>query len=407
MGIFIKMAWRNMFRNKRRTLLAGLAVGIGLAALIFTDALVIGMNQNMIRSATASFLGEGQIHREGFQETMEVEETIHNLDTVLDSLNHESYVDSFTQRVYSYAMISSAANLQSISMVGINPATERALSQIDDVMQKGNYLQGSNSRDVIIGSELAEILEVELDDRVVITVAQAESGDLSQEMFRISGIYRFGINEMDQSMAFVRIEKSQELLNISGVHEIAINFTSDEIGQNRDHPFWDEYSQFGNKAQGWVELNPQLASYMQISDFMTYFIGLILFGVVALGIVNTLFMSLHERMFEFGVLRAVGTRPFAMGRLVVFEAAALSILSIIVGVVLGFVITYLTSIIGIDYTGIEVVGVTIREKIYPVLEITQFIEYPFWVLVFTTITGLYPGWYAAKMKPAEAMRKSF
>lgn len=407
MGVFIKMAWRNMFRNKRRTLLAGLAVGIGLAALIFTDALVIGMNQNMIRSATASFLGEGQIHHKGFQETMEVEETIHNLDTVVDSLQQESYVDSFSQRVYSYAMITSAANLQSINLVGIHPATESALSQIDDVMQKGEYLQGSNPRDVIIGSELAEILEVELDDRVVITVAQAESGDLSQEMFRISGIYRFGINEMDQSMAFVRIEKAQELLNISSVHEIAINFTDDEIGQNRDHPFWDEYSQFGNKAQGWVELNPQLASYMQISDFMTYFIGLILFGVVALGIVNTLFMSLHERMFEFGVLRAVGTRPFAMGRLVVFEAAALAILSIIVGVVIGFGVTYLTSFIGIDYTGIEVVGVTIREKIYPVLEISQFIEYPFWVLVFTTITGLYPGWYAARMEPADAMRKSF
>jgi ABC-type lipoprotein release transport system permease subunit len=336
-----------------------------------------------------------------------VEETIHNLDTVVDSLQQESYVDSFTQRVYSYAMITSAANLQSISMVGINPETERALSQIDDVMQQGDYLEGSNPRDVVIGAELAEILEVEIDDRVVITVAQAETGDLSQEMFRISGIYRFGINEMDQSMAFVRIEKAQEMLNISGVHEIAINFTSDDIGQNRDHPFWDEYSQFGNKAQGWVELNPQLASYMQISDFMTYFIGLILFGVVALGIVNTLFMSLHERMFEFGVLRAVGTRPFAMGRLVVFEAAALSILSIIVGVVLGFLVTYLTSFIGIDYTGIEVVGVTIREKIYPVLEITQFIEYPFWVLVFTTITGIYPGWYAARMEPADAMRKSF
>ncbi len=401
------MAWRNMFRNTRRTLLAGLAIGIGLAALIFTDALVIGMNENMVRSATASFLGEGQIHRKGFQETMEVSETINHLDSVLDSLDQEPYVKDYTQRVFAYAMITSAANLQSINLVGIDPEKEKALSQIDEVVQQGEYVSTKDSRNILIGSELAEILEVDLGGRVVVTVSQANTGDLSQEMFRVAGIYKFGIDRLDHNIAFIPINKARQMLNIQGVHEIALNFSANQVGQNRDHEFWNKYSQHGNLAQGWVELNPQLASYMQISEFMTYFIGIILFGVVALGIINTLFMSLHERMFEFGVLRAVGTRPFAMGRLIVFEAAALSIISIIVGLLLGFLLTYWLSHVGIDYTGIELVGVTIREQIYPVLEISQFIEYPFWVFVFTIISGLYPGWYAARMEPAEAMRKSF
>jgi ABC-type antimicrobial peptide transport system permease subunit len=144
-----------------------------------------------------------------------------------------------------------------------------------------------------------------------------------------------------------------------------------------------------------------------MSKFSKYIMGVILFGVVVFGIINTLFMSLYERMFEFGVLRAVGTRPFGMARLILFEAGALAILSIGLGVILGFVVTYIFTKLGIDYTGIEMMGVTIQELIYPVITIKPFILYSFWVFVFTIITGLYPARYAAKMSPAVAMRRSF
>jgi len=139
----------------------------------------------------------------------------------------------------------------------------------------------------------------------------------------------------------------------------------------------------------------------------TYITGAILFGVVAFGIINTLFMSLHERMFEFGVLRAVGTRPFRMALLILFEACFLAVLSIALGAILGFISTYITTKTGIDYRGIEMMGVTMRELLYPVLNLKQFIYYPFWVFVFTAFTGIYPAIHAARMLPAEAMRKSF
>lgn len=404
---YIKLAWRNLLRNKRRTFIAGTAIGIGLAALIFTDALMIGMNEHLIHSGTASFLGEAQVHREGFRETLEVEYTVQNLDRVTSTLEASSIVDGYTPRVLAFAMISSPANSQGVTLVGVRPETERELSQIDDVIVKGGYLAGGE-RDVVIGSKLAEILEVELGDRIVLTSAEAHTGDLAQELFRLSGIYHFNIDEMDRSMAFVPLAKAQQMLGLDGdVHEIAIRFTDTDYARDEALPLWDELSAGGNEAIGWPRLLPQLSAAMELTDFSLLMVGVILFAIVSLGIVNTLFMSLYERMFEFGVLRAVGTRPRAVFRLVLSEAGALSVVSILLGLVISVIVLVWVASVGIDYTGIDYAGVTFREKIYPVLRFVQFVKYPFWVFVITTVVGLYPATYAARLTPARAMRKSF
>ena len=406
--ILVKLAWRNIFRNKRRTLIAATAIGIGLTALIFIDAFMIGMEETMIRTATASFLGDAQIHREGFRDAQEVSLTIQALDSVTESLTKEEIVAHFTQRTLASSMITSPANVSAISLVGVHPPTEKFLSLIDDAITEGTYFEGHNSRDIVIGAKLAEILEIGLGDRVVVTVAQAESGELSQEMFRISGIYHFADAAMNSGMAFVRLEKAQEMLTIGkDVHEIAIKFTSIAYSQETTLPFWDTYSQHGNEALSWTELMSQLTVVLEMTKYSKYIMGVILFGVVVFGIINTLFMSLYERMFEFGVLRAVGTRPFGMARVVLFEAGALAIVSIGLGTLLGFVLTGVLAHVGIDYTGIEMMGVTMQEFIYPVLEFQQFIIYPIVVFIFTLIAGLYPAWHVAKMAPVDAMRKSF
>jgi len=407
MILFIKLAWRNILRNKRRTIIAGTAIGLGLASMIFVDAFIIGFKRNLIQSVTSSFLGDGQIHRKGYRVSQEVELTIKNIDTIVSNLEKEEIVKNFTLRVMAFGMITSPADVNSVNVVGINPETEKTISQIDDAIEEGNFFEENNERDIIIGRKLAEILEVELGDRVVLTVAQAETGDLAQEMFRISGIYFFNIPEMDRAMAFIQLPRAQKMLNIGeNVHEIALKFKDTNVGMNRDHQFFEKYSTGNNEAVGWVEIMPQLESAIKLSDISIYITALILFGVIALGIVNTLFMSLHDRMFEFGVLRAIGTRPLNIMRLIIFEAGSLSVVSIVLGNIIGFLITFLFTQIGIDYTGIEYVGVTFRELIYPVLTIEQFIKYPFWTFIFTIIVGIYPALHAARMKPAEAMRKS-
>ena len=406
--ILTKLAWRNIFRNKRRTLIAATAIGIGLTALIFIDAFMIGMAETMVRTATASFLGDAQIHREGFRDEQEASMTIQEIDKVTASLAEEAIVQHSTKRVLVSGMITSPANVSAINLVGVHPPTEKFLSLIDDTITEGVYFEADNNRDVVIGTKLAEILEIGIGDRVVVTVAQAKTGELSQEMFRVSGIYYFADEGMNSGMAFVRIQKAQEMLAIgNNVHEIAIKFTAIAYAQDSTLPFWDTYSEHGNEALSWTELMSQLMVILEMTTYSKYIMGVVLFGVVIFGIINTLFMSLYERMFEFGVLRAVGTRPFGMARVILFEAGALAIVSIGVGAILGFLVTTVLAHIGIDYTGIEMMGVTMQEFIRPVITVEQFIFYPIWVFVFTIIAGLYPAWHVAKMSPVDAMRRSF
>lgn len=407
MWIYIKLAWRNLLRNKRRSFIAGVAIGIGLASLIFVDALMIGMERNMVDSATSTFLGEGQIQRKGFRQTQQADLTVNRLSWTVDNLRREPAVKLFALRTMTFGMISSPANFRSIELVGIDPSAEKNVSEIDEALIKGNYFNGEDARDIMIGSKLAEILQVDLGDRLIITVAQAGTGVLSQELFRVSGIFRFNIVEMDREMAFVRLSKAQEMLGIgTNVHEIALVFTDSKLASNSNWSLWQKYSQYDNEAVGWPTILPQMQAAFEMSRFSSYLMGLILFAIVSLGIINTLFMSLYERMFEFGVLRAVGTRPLGIAQLVTYEAGALAGLSIILGCVLGFIVTALTAYIGIDFTGIEYVGVTFRKPISPVLNLHQFIEYPLWVFFFTLLIGLYPAIYAAKMGPSTAMRRS-
>ncbi len=408
MFFYWKLAWRNIFRNKRRTIISGLAIAIGLAALIYVDALYKGMEANIIDNITKSFVSDGQIHRKGFRKKQEITLTINNLNKVLANLKKESIVDIFSPRTYAFSMITSSNNVSSVMLIGIEPEKEKIISQIDDALIKGDYFKGKNENQIIIGKKLAENLEVEVGDRIVVTTAQAHSSELSQELFRVGGIYYFNNPKLDKGMAFIKIGKARKMLNLGiEAHEIAIRFKK---GVNRRYidklGFWKKYSVNDNEALSWMGLFPQMKFIFEMTNLSIAITGLILFAIVALVIINSLFMSIYERMFEFGVLRAIGTRPTGAFKMIILESAALGSLSVIIGMILGFMITYIYSKIGIDYTGIEMMGVTLKNLIYPILTVKQFIIYPVAVFFITLIIGIYPGIYAAKLKPAEALRKS-
>jgi len=407
MILLLKLAWRNLFRNTRRTLLSGLAIGAGLAALIFMDAFSLGMVENMIRTATATFPGQAQIHREGFRKTLSTDEPIVGAQEIQKNLDTWPSVKAYAPRTLSYAMISSPSDVSSAMLYGVEPVREKSVSRLFQALRQGSYESLNEPDRILIGDRLAKYLNVGLGDRLVITVAQAGTGELSQEMFRVGGIFSFGMREMDSGMAFINLIKSQQLLQLgSGVHEIAVDFKNMSDAANPRLPFWKAFSKRGNEAVGWGTLFPELKSLAGLIDFSLLLMALILFGIVSFGIMNTLFMSLYERMFEFGVLRAVGTRPVTLALIIVFEAASLALISIAIGMLLGWAVTSLFMTLGIDYRGLEFSGVTIKDMIYPVMRGYQYTAYPAWLFAFTTLVGLYPAIYAARLKPARAMKRA-
>lgn len=405
--IYLKLAWRNLFRNKRRTFLSALAIGVGIAALIFVDALLIGWKENMIRTATSTFMGEGQMHRQGYRDTQEVDKTIGHPGKWVDKLTSNPDIQWVTPRTQSFGMIASPANVQSILINGIDPATEKNISTLDEAIIDGQFLEENNGKNkILIGRKLADILEVEPGDKIILTVAQAQTGDTAQEMFRIGGIFEFKIRQMDRSVAFIGLQTSQKLFNINDeVHEIAFTFKDQNLSTQPEHPVWHLVDDPDLEILSWLELMPELKAMLKWLNVSMLIMSLILFGIVAAGIVNTLFMSLYERMFEFGVLRALGTRPGNMALLIVFEAGALAAISAVFGALMGGVLIMIFSHLGLDYSDTEFVNVAITHRIYPVIQAYQFIVYPLALIVFTMGVGLYPAIHAARISPSSAMKK--
>jgi len=405
MGFYIKLAWRNIFRNKRRTFLTGLIIGIGLASMIFTDASIVGMKENMISSATSSFLGEAEIHREGFQESQDNTMTIQDSDRIITMLKRDSRVKTFTERVISFGTVSSPADISSVVIYGIDGETEKAVSKIDESLTDGSYL--TRQKGALIGADLAEELESSVGDRIVLTVSKAETGELSQDLFTVSGIFKMHIKEMDSSMVLIRLDEAQKLIGVAGkIHEIALQFQDIQYARNSGKAFSQKYSLFGNKAETWPELVPELQYILNMTDISIGIVVILVFAIIIFGIINTLFMSLYERTFEFGVLRAVGTRPAQMRNLIVFEAGSLALYSIILGMGLGFLVTFIGSVVGFDLTGVDLAGATFTGRIYTVFNLRQFTLHPFLILVFTVLVSLYPARHVSKMSITDALRRS-
>ncbi len=408
--LLVKLSWRNIFRNKRRTVLSGLAVGIGLASLIFINGLLVGMLNSMVSAATDSFMGQAQVHAEGFRDTFEVELAISDAGRIIKALEGEEGIRSVTPRTIAQGMLTSTADVISVAAYGIDPEREKEVSLLSHVVVEGKYLESGDkgsTKKVLIGTRAAELLDAGIGDRLVLTLAQAASGELSQEMFRVGGIFHYGIREIDTYLVFIHIDKARQMLALpGGAHEIAVRFDDLSIAGDMGLSIWERYSVGGNEFLGWPDLLPQLKAAHELSDFSTFLTSILVFGIVALTIMNTLFMSLYERMYEFGVMRAVGTRPMQMALVIVLEAVSLALISIVIGMVMGWFVNSLFGTVGIDYSGIEFAGVTLTEPIYTVLNLKQFTLYPAMIMVFSIVASLYPAIYAAKLTPSKAMRKS-
>jgi ABC-type lipoprotein release transport system permease subunit len=409
MPFYLKLAFRNLFRNRRRTFLTGLIIGVGLAAIMFTDAWIMGMKENMIASATSSFLGEAQIHREGYLESQDSELTLGELPAIRSQLDSDPAVDTYSERVASFGTVSSPADVASIQLYGVDPAREKALSKFDEAMIAGSYLSPgpSGSDGVLLGSGLAERLEVSVGDRVVLTVSRASGGELSQDLFRVSGLFRMHIEQLDDAVALIPLKSAQRLVGIGNrVHEIAVRFRDPQYSREHGREFSARYSRFGNRGESWQELVPQLKYILDLTDASVGITVVIVFAVIIFGIVNTLFMSLYERLFEFGVLRAVGTRPAGIRRLIVSEAGVLALYAILLGVALGAALIALGSVFGLDLTGVELAGATFTGRIYTVFRPRQFLLHPALVFAFTVLVSLYPAGFAGRMSVTRALQRT-
>jgi ABC-type lipoprotein release transport system permease subunit len=290
---------------------------------------------------------------------------------------------------------------------GIDPQKEERVTLLHKVILQGRNLSDPDEVGILLGDLLAKKLQAKVGDRIVVTCTKAGTGELSQEMLRVIGLFSFRSREMDGHMAFIGLRRARKMMGLgSEAHEVVLRFKDGDGSEPSHEALYRLLSLGGNEALDWSKLLPDVKVVLDYSAYVAWILVFLLAALVALAILNTQFMALYERMFEFGVLRALGTHPLHLGGLVVLEASSLGFLGVLLGLALGYLITSVMGHIGFNYTGIEYAGVVFQEAIYPETRALQYTLMPFAVWVFTMLVACYPASHACRILPAKAMHRS-
>lgn len=402
----LKLAWRNLFRNARRTLLTCTLISSSLIVLILVNGTTLGMVETMTTSLTHTLEGEAQVNRKGFRENYEPELRLQNASAAMAALAADARVAAYAPRAMAGGMIASSYNTTGGLVYGVDAASELGVSKIKQAVYEGSYLTGAK-RELLLGKLMAELLEVELGDRIVITAAEVDTSEITQELFRVVGLFELGPEELDETLVFINLREAQALLGLGeDLHQIAIRFKDPEDAKNPQLPILTQLNQGQNEALGWLDLQPALGAMFEMTGWSTAIVAGVLFVLTSLGVINAMFMSIYERIYEFGVAKAIGTRPGQVLRLVLCEALLLALLACTAGLILGYFATSWFAQNGIPFGKMEFSGVVLDGNLKTILTPYQFIGYPIYVTLLTVAAAIYPAIFAARIVPTEALQRS-
>jgi len=402
------IAWKNVWRNKVRSLVVVLAIALGLTGGIFSSAVLKGSGDQRVREAVGRETSHLQIHNKAYAGDNEVRYVIDGdlkeLETVLDTTRT---VKAWSPRVKFPAMAGSANAGTGVMVVGIDPQKEQQVTDIHSLIvdSGGSWFNGYRGVPVVIGQALAKKLKVHLHSRIVLTF-QDLNGNLTGGAFRICGIFRTSNSVFDEMNVFVSRTDIIPLLNAgpAACHEIAILLKDAGMVEQTEKILKGLYP--GLLVQNWKEIDPVLGMINDLMDLWLYlFMGIILMAL-GFGIINTMLMAILERTRELGVLAAIGMNKRRIFLLIMLESVFLSLTGGIIGIIMGTLFTGYTRHTGINLgslsEGFEAIGY--NPMLYPSLDLMFFINLTLMVIATGILASVYPARRALKLRPAEAIR---
>jgi putative ABC transport system permease protein len=407
--IDIKMAWRNVWRNPRRTLLTISAIIFACMILVFMLSLQFGSYETMINTSVKIHAGHLQVQAKGYHEKMKMRLVVEDPGAVFQVLDATEGVAAYTARATAFSLVSSNQRTRGVLVVGIDPEKEAKVSTIRNLIREGSYLSDGDTNKAIVGKLLAKNLRIIPGDELTL-LGQGRDGSIAATVLEVKGIYGSGIDEFDRSAIQIPLKYFQDIFGMGGaVHEVVIigrSLKEVSIVKTAVQKDLDQLSDAHRlRVLDWMELMPGLLQGIQMDLVSGIIFYVILILVVSFSILNTFLMAIFERTREFGVLMAIGTTPKRLIRLLLMESMCMILIGIAGGIVMGSILTYYFQIHGIDLGGASELmkQYGISGRLHPSLTFVSITSGPLIVMVFAFLAALYPALKVRSLKPVEAM----
>ncbi len=401
--MLFRIAWKNVWRSKRRSGIVIAAIAIGLWGGLFASGVFEGMMEATVNSAIERELTHIQVHRAGFRDDRSISMIIPGADSVIGYVRHLPGVYAVTGRCILDGMASSPTTSQGVRIKGVDPHDEESATSLRKEIVQGSYIDTAKVNTVLIGRKLAEKLEVRLRSKIVLTF-QGADGTLIYGAFRVEGIFESNSSQYDQTNVYVLRRDLFALLGSPMIHEIGVRLSSELFVPAVQRSISEKFPAL--EVMNWGELAPELKLFLESVDLiMNIFLGIILTALL-FGITNTMLMSVLDRVREFGMLMAVGMKRRQVFVMVMTETVLLSLTGGAAGMILGGgTIMYLRRT-GIDLSmfaeGMAHFGFS--RILFPTIHFATFPILTLMIIVTALLAAIYPAIKVIQLRPASAIR---
>ncbi len=411
MSIDLRMAVRNVFRNRRRSVLTVLAIAFATGLLVFMLSWQLGSYETMINASVRLQSGHLQVQARDYQERKEIFLVVPNPAEIYSLLEGLPEVVGYTSRSNAFALASSGKKTYGIAVVGIDPAREGTVSPLPGLVREGKFLKEGDGPVAVLGALLAKNLKVGVGDEVIL-LGQGRDGSVAATAVTVGGIFRSGQDSFDRSTLFLNLPYFQETFSMGrAVHQVVILLDSlKDVGKTKK--FIAERLRGVEGGEGlvvldWMELMPGLVQAIKIDLSSGFIFYVVLIIVVAFSIMNTFLMAVFERKREFGVLVAIGVRPGRLAKILVLESYVITTMGVALGILLGSFVTLYFQTHGIELKGASDLlrQYGLPSRMFPKLSFLSVAVGSVLVFVITFLTALYPAALAMRIKPVEAMAR--
>lgn len=397
------ISWRNVWRNKLRSLVIMLAIAIGLTGGIFAVAMFNGVTEQRLRTAIDIQTSHLQVHAPDFTQNRDTRLYLPNADNIVSAFQSDPRVKSVTPRLVATAMAGSANANTGVVVSGIDPTMEKEVSTLYLSMEEGDYFETDRRNQILVSSRTAKKLKVGLNSKVVLTM-QDSNGEIVGAAFRVTGIFRTTYSVYDEGNMFVRKADLERIMSMQGiVNEVAVRLHDIEEAESVKGAMLERFPDA--EILIWREIRPELAYLTDATWQVNYLILIVILLALAFGILNTMLMAIFERVREIGVLMAVGMSKGRIFAMIILETVFLSLTGAALGMVLSALLVYTTGSRGINLAmfaqGLEAFGLS--SVIYPQLQPHFYVNLAIMVIVAAMLSALYPAMRALRLKPVEAI----